>query len=356
MKTLKFGIYLSVIFLGVLLAQCTKEGPAGLDGEAGADGADGSATCKQCHADLTIQVVSDQFRLSGHFAGEAAVDYAGGRASCAECHSHEGFVEFAETGDVANDFMSPSAWKCQTCHSIHDTYTASDWALRLDDAVVTIAGSTIDFGGSGNLCVNCHQSRRTGPYDMVGEYVDLDDDENTGVDGKEHLMGANEFFINSTHFGPHHGAQGNLMNGTDFSEIAGSTAYPSGSDHLTDVTGGCTGCHMAEADYSADAGGHTFMPTEGVCNDCHNGTDLDGNFDYKGMQTTIEGLIADLETELLNANVIDGPGHPVVGIYQVEEAQAFFNYIGILEDRSSGVHNPYYIKALLENSIEVFAK
>lgn len=33
-------------------------------------------------------------------------------------------------------------------------------------------------------------------------------------------------------------------------------------------------------------------------------------------------------------------------------AQAFFNWIGLEEDRSLGVHNPSYVKALLKNSIE----
>lgn len=34
------------------------------------------------------------------------------------------------------------------------------------------------------------------------------------------------------------------------------------------------------------------------------------------------------------------------------QAQAFFNWIGLTEDRSLGVHNPRYVTALLENSIE----
>jgi hypothetical protein len=33
-------------------------------------------------------------------------------------------------------------------------------------------------------------------------------------------------------------------------------------------------------------------------------------------------------------------------------AQAFFNWIGLTEDRSKGVHNPRYIEALIDNSIE----
>jgi len=42
----------------------------------------------------------------------------------------------------------------------------------------------------------------------------------------------------------------------------------------------------------------------------------------------------------------------VVGTYPMAHAQAFFNWIGLEEDRSLGVHNPQYVNALLTNSIE----
>ncbi len=34
------------------------------------------------------------------------------------------------------------------------------------------------------------------------------------------------------------------------------------------------------------------------------------------------------------------------------QAQAFFNWVGLEEDRSMGAHNPKYVKALLKNSID----
>ena len=43
---------------------------------------------------------------------------------------------------------------------------------------------------------------------------------------------------------------------------------------------------------------------------------------------------------------------PIVGTYPMAQAQAFFNWIGLTEDRSLGVHNPDYYTALLESSIE----
>ena len=40
------------------------------------------------------------------------------------------------------------------------------------------------------------------------------------------------------------------------------------------------------------------------------------------------------------------------GIWTVEQAQAAWNYMTLLEDASNGIHNPPYAKALLNNSIE----
>jgi len=45
-------------------------------------------------------------------------------------------------------------------------------------------------------------------------------------------------------------------------------------------------------------------------------------------------------------------GSAVTGTYSSDVAGARFNYQMCLEDRSNGVHNPKYVKALLQNSIE----
>ena len=48
-------------------------------------------------------------------------------------------------------------------------------------------------------------------------------------------------------------------------------------------------------------------------------------------------------------------GHPVVGKYDAVKGAALWNYIYIaVEDGSLGIHNPAYIKALLEESIAAF--
>lgn len=334
-------------------------GPAGTDGTNGTngtdgtDGVDGNVTCMQCHSEDMPQIILEQFNQSVHAAGQIAVDYAGGRSSCARCHSSEGFIEFARTGDVAENISAPSAWECKTCHSIHSTFEEEDFALRLADPIAFIYDTTAtewDLGNS-NLCANCHQSRRGEPnYTNPGD----------------------SFNITSTHYGPHHGAQSNVLVGVGFAEIEGSFSYPAaGSASHAGEGGLCTGCHMAE--YGNGAGGHTWNPALDGCNtaECHNGGLTD--FDHNNVQTEIAALLEELRDELALQGVIEfveeehyevNPEtgdielvvtpegwEPIVGMHSMVQAQAFFNWIGLEEDRSHGVHNPAYVKALLENSI-----
>jgi formate-dependent nitrite reductase cytochrome c552 subunit len=347
MKTNKFFQFLTLAMCAVTFAFVTgcegPVGPVGPQGTAGADGAngtdgkdgvDGNVTCLECHSADMPQIILEQFNQSVHSAGQIAVDYAGGRASCARCHSSEGFIEYARTGAVAENISAPSAWECKTCHSIHSTFEAEDFALRLADPVTLIFDKTtqIDLGNS-NLCANCHQTRTPEP--------------NLASPG-------DTYNITSTHYGPHRGPQANVLAGVGFAEIPGSFTYPTaGSSPHMDENGMCVGCHMY--DYGNGAGGHTWNPALDACNTCHEASDT--NFDHNNVQTEIAGLLEELRDLLVAQGVVeyvvaDEAYEPVVGTHSMVQAQAFFNWIGLEEDRSLGVHNPAYAKALLENSIE----
>ena len=179
MKTDKFLKFLTLAFCALAFAFVTgcegPEGPqgpkgdkgdtgdTGAKGDDGAQGVAGNVTCLECHSADNPQIKQEEFSRSAHSAGAIAVDYAGGRSSCAECHSHEGFLEFARTGDVAANISNPSAWECKTCHNIHTTFEQTDYALRLDDAVDLAGGGMVDAGNN-NLCANCHKARRASTY------------------------------------------------------------------------------------------------------------------------------------------------------------------------------------------------
>lgn len=339
---------IGVFAISLLIAGCTKEGPmgpAGADGTDGTDGTDGNSTCLACHTTEAKTNIEAQFAQSVHVSGIIAVDYAGGRQGCAQCHSHQGFVQYAVTGEVVGGITNPTAWECGTCHGLHETMEAGDYALRLKDPINPLfdPSITMDLNGSSNLCANCHQSRRAEPNVT-------NPDEAT-------------FNISSTHYGPHHGAQANVVAGVGFAEIPGSVAYPAAGSAIHLAQASCTGCHMAEFEKgstspypgTAALGGHTWNPTVTACNSCHDSDDTD--FNYGGVRSDVEEKLVTLRDELIRLGVVewvaeDEAYEPVVGTYPMVQARAFFNWAGLHEDRSLGAHNPKYVKALLQNSIE----
>ncbi len=358
-KNVLFVILMTI--LALFLFNC--EGPAGEDGTDGADGSngtagvngvdgvDGNVTCLVCHSDENLAMKQHEFAASQHSSGDIAVSYAGARGGargCYPCHSHEQFVAFTE-GLPFENIASPSPWKCSTCHGLHQTFEAQDYALRVTEAVAIFDGSNfalkgnnyLDVQGNSNLCATCHQSRRAEP--------------NVTDPGAT-------FDITSTHYGPHHGPQANVLAGVGFAEIAGSIAYPvaGSADH---IAASCTGCHMYEGD-------HSFNPSLDACNVCHATAD----FNYGGVADEMADLLEELRDLLIAKDVIElgteelyelneetgvielvvhtEGYHPVVGEHPMVLAQAFFNWVGLAEDRSLGAHNPKYYKALLKNSID----
>jgi hypothetical protein len=301
-------------------------GPPGANGTNGTNGSSGTSVtvCMECHNDAVSLQTFLEYARSGHKAGVAAA-YAGGRASCARCHSKQGFIEYAALGDVSDDFENPAPIDCATCHVVHP----NAFGMRLSGAVALISDPSysLDFGDNSNLCANCHQSRRPEP----------------NIDAP-----ADSFTITSTHYGPHHGPQAIVLEGVGFAEIPGSVAYPApitGSVHLNaGVT--CVTCHMAENDDGRAA--HSWHPL--ACTECH-------AVDLSYIQDEVQAKLDNLRDLLVGLGVVeyveaDGAYEPVVGTYPMIQAQGFFNWIGLTEDRSLGVHNPSYVRALLDNSIE----
>ncbi len=344
---MKYNSLLKLVLFGFICAfmatSCVKEGPmgpAGTDGTNGTNGSDGrpgvdgKVTCLVCHAGTNMDSKQAEFAMSAHSAGAIAVDYAGGRAACAQCHSHEGFTQYSVFNSVLGDITNPSAWECSTCHGLHKSFENTDYALRLDQPVVSGADkvTVLDLKGNSNLCAVCHQTRTAEPNSVPAE----------------------TFKITNTHYGPHHGPQANVVAGVGFAEIPGDATYPvaNSGKHLTMAGASCTGCHMAP--FSNKTGGHSFQPNLKACNDCHGVTEE--NFNYGSVQTEVEHLLETLRDRLVELGVVeyveaDAAFEPKVGTYPMVQAQAYFNWIGLEEDRSLGVHNPKYVKALLLNSI-----
>jgi len=308
------------------------EGPEGPEGQAGSDGTPGvagTAECLVCHNLDKKTEVTTAYNASSHGIGATARYSAYGK-NCATCHSHQGFTEKMVTGrdTTAASVPIPTAITCSTCHDFHETLDfesdGDDYALITKESVaLRMYGDSvfIDFEGSGNLCANCHQPMSAGP-DAANDSTK----------------------VTSTHYGPHHGPQSTILAGIGGYEIEGTVSYPDPADKTTHFTGGaCAACHMHEGD-------HKWEPSLDACGVCHDGiTDMD----LGGKMTEIDGLLTTLAGKLTTAGLLD-EGHPKVGTFGTDKVGALYNYLMVEDDRSDGIHNYKYSKALLQNSIEVF--
>lgn len=314
------------------------QGPAGPAGPAGPKGDAGPAltttdlSCTECHTDTTLITGKETaWAESVHGTGEAYV--RGTSAGCAGCHSGGAFSERVAAGlnpgEVEAGDPNPTRQDCRACHQIHTTYSSDDWALETTDAVVlyAVADATFD-GGEGNLCAQCHQPRRDGPVA----------DENGMITGI------------SSHWGPHHGPQSAMLLGV--AGAGGVEGKPSA--HYTMVENTCVTCHLGENK------NHTFEPEVATCQACHSDAE---NFDINGVQTEVQAMLDDLGAQLVDAgalseNSVDGhPTDEVIANGAPENIGiALYNWIYVAhEDKSLGVHNAAYTKALLQAGLDAMA-
>lgn len=330
-----YGVIVSCLIMGctiLSLVGCEgKEGPAGSAGPAGVDG---TAICGTCHnVSTTVKAKIIQWEHSKHATGG---NFERNGTSCAICHTSEGFRERLVTGANATAavIQNPTPPNCRTCHNIHTNYDETDFNLSSSSPVtLMINNETVDIG-KGNLCALCHQPRPVSPMPT--------------------LNGPDVTITNR--FGGHYGIQAATLGGTGYFEFPGETY--TNSSHTTVVTEGCPTCHMADA-YGWQAGGHTMKmsydyhgtETQNLagCKSCH--SDIK-NFDVNGVQTEVEGLLAELKTKLAKVGIYDeAAGLAKAGKWTALQAGAYLNFQMATKDRSEGVHNAKYIKAVLKNTI-----
>ncbi len=313
--------------------------------------------CFSCHGETSFDGALLQARgeweNSFHASG-ISIDYTNRPGSdCQQCHNHQGFLDYLATGEEDPDAQSTvSAIHCFTCHAPHER---GDLSLRVTEPYTLKNGVVFDHGAA-NLCVTCHHSRTNIANDIAG--------------------GDTLRNIPSSRMGPHHGPQGDMLQGTHGFQFAGYT-YTS-TTHASVVRDGCIGCHMGNpAQHDGyNVGGHSFnMQFEshdgtnytliGVCAPCHSRygesgvtkfddwapRDVDGDGTVEGIQTEMDNLadsLAVLLTKVIN---------PSTGLFRTNvkvtrgQQGAAYNWKIYEEDRSRGIHNPKYFEALLKSSI-----
>ena len=339
-RWIKTGMLIGAMILIVVLVGCKGD-----DGPAGPAGIDNCTT--KCHTDSYevadyIRPYQLQYETSVHATGTT---YLRTESPCSGCHTTEGFQQYVAAG-TAPAVEQSTHIGCFACHAPH---TNESFAMRKTGATtLAVGGGSYDKGPS-NTCAMCHQLRVPSP--------------NFTPDS-----------MTSSRFGGHHGPQANVLSGRGLHVFTGGTAYPAGARHNTAITNGCVSCHMASLPSGALAGGHTFALTYGDperlnfkgCT-CHALRDNAAALTFVDeAKTKFEtGLVDTLGARLFALGLLkqntDGSysvndkrrtstSGPRV-IWTADEIGAVFNFGALLEDRSGGIHNPVYARAVLNATL-----
>jgi hypothetical protein len=345
---------LSVSVMGFFSA-CT--GPAGPAGENGLDGKDGSTKCASCHGENAkdVQFKFSQFETAKHNTGVIYEEEAG-RLQCGGCHTASGFIEATSLGKDDPVSQATGKLSCKTCHTIHNSFDSTDFKLRVTSGfALRQGGAQVDFK-KGNICAKCHQARA---------YA-----HNPGGDTLK-ASGTSTY----SRFGPHYGVVANVVAMSGLEDMGVTESNPHGN--LS-----CTDCHMGSNPSNPAAGGHTFkMPvadlaaakTANPANCACHGSAAEIN-KKGGYVTDVTKLLADTKTKLLELGMLDlsqttgAEGYNVLGEYPAAtkegkvypagdtKLKALVNYLFLAKDRSNGVHNPKYMKAMLQKGLEELNK
>jgi hypothetical protein len=329
------------------------EGPAGKDGANGTDGKDGkdgSAICAECHGTDDMELKMAQYDLSKHNKGIVYEEEAG-RISCGGCHTGDGFAEAASLGQNDPVTHATSKINCLACHEIHTKYNTEDWALRIKTGFnLRFTGAAIDLK-EGNTCAKCHQARtyaRTTPDTIKPASATA----------------------TYSRFGPHYGTPANVvtMNGP----YAIINALPTDANPHAGLAKGCVSCHLGKDSTNPAVGGHSFLMSAAnlgnmkECYGCHDKTAMtDGSLtkDIANKLVEYRRILID-KGWLDTSQALTEEGYQILGEYfRVPSGQKFvvytnpkdveviLNYLYVAKDRSLGVHNPKYIKAIVDDGL-----
>lgn len=317
------------------------------------------AVCAYCHDSGTHHLFPEQFDASLH---ARPVDESGpGREACVRCHTGAGFKQYAENVPTSDPYfdVSYSAITCAGCHDPHNNTNAHQ-LRKASASLLGPNGTTIAItkanAGNGAICYNCHQSR------------------------SEANAAAAAATLNSR-FGPHYGAQGDILYGSNMFELGGVKLVSSNHFGITQAGGSCVTCHMYGIAQVADAtgkikqvGGHSFSvkypdgkSNMEACMPCHGGTlglsfadvtfmfngtlDHDNDGVNEGLQDEVHGMIDKIYEEIArqtSTTVI--PPVPVTS-WSPAIRKAYWNARTAYYDHSYGIHNPKYTVSALRGAM-----
>lgn len=251
--------------------------------------------CGQCHSD-THHPYFDEWEDSAHAGAHLTLGgFVASNPDCAECHVAQSFERWVTTGETGYIAEDPVPITCQACHTAHSNENPGQLRLPLGENII---------------CAKCHNAEGTLPGSDV------------------------------------HHATWEVFNGALDFTYPGET-YENSAHTSALAEEACVACHVFRTPYQSEQNpaktGHTFEPRVEACQVCHIGAT---DFDLYGVQTEIQGLITQLETEINAASSAD------------EDTDSYKNAKYILEamesDGSLGVHNTRYTRKLLQDAIDDF--
>jgi len=329
------------------------------------------ATCAVCH-EGGHHPYHEQWEESAHnFDPTTSAHGAGARSYCQPCHSGTGFVEAFDESytDLYANSENKMGITCAVCHDTHSDENPG--LLRTTEAFTLVTNGydsdgetpeTIDLGGAGQLCIQCHHARHApeGPNDTQISQ------------GDEHM-------------GPHGSTQADAVYGESGYEAINKDFTFASSGHGL-IEDACVSCHVYMTEYDPVTEfanvGHTFEPRVEACTQCHGEIsdfsdimakrDYDNDGSVEGLQNEVSGLISSLVTSLVEYDNAHG-GQYLGGDTEAEPSviadslaatfgdtsetavelrKGGYNLIYALDEGSHGVHNPAYVVQLLQQSIE----
>jgi hypothetical protein len=333
--------------------------------------------CGACHEGSRHGAVEEWAR-SGHATFPAAPlteDDGGtlvvgppGEAGCVKCHNGQYFVSMQIDGGAApaddlpvEDMNAGMYITCATCHDPHESTNEKQLRVGDTDPVIIPWDDTPVNGGWGNICLKCHNGRRT-RTDYTTQTT------NPG----------------SSMRGPHGNAQGAMFFGLMGADFAGVVQdYDTESAHRTWNDNSCVTCHMWRQAYISPTDpasfGHDWEPVWENCNKCHPQITDEATRDtyLEDFQAEVDAMLQDFvdawpvawkdvtdpaNPVLNHRNATDGTGD--TGPYNVPAGpldaaqikgntyrECLWNYKLVLSDATHGAHNPNFVKSLMEKSI-----
>ena len=307
-----------------------------------------AGVCNQCHDAPTHHMVGHYYNASAH--GRLPNGEHTAQTGCFPCHSGQAYYKYSQNpaspqwtnadGDVPIS--------CAVCHKAHEVN--NNFGLRI--VPVTLQnGYSVTEGGNGQLCMTCHQSRK---------------------DIRTTVTTTPPYYGFTDRYGPHHGPQADMYLGRNAYNF-GNTTLDGLMTHGS-VKDACVTCHMAERG-SSNTPNHEFSlidTTGGVdkdivsgCVPCHGpitsfddiqaSSDLDGNGKVEGLQTEIEGMLANLADLLpkdASGNVVSRMSDSLKVKNKPNVVAGIYTYYFVEEDKSMGVHNAKYTIGIISEAMK----